>query len=69
MIAGDRNATPYPSFLTNLKLSVVLTGLQYQANTTAWGHENIITLHTFEYIAREALLNWWRKATENLTTN
>jgi len=49
--------------------SEIPPGFGTSTYTTAWDHENMVTLHTFEYIARGALVNWWRKAAENLTTN
>ena len=44
-------------------------GLNTSTPSAAWEHKNMIMLHAFTYIVRGALLNWWRKAVENLTTN
>jgi hypothetical protein len=44
-------------------------GLGTSTPSAAWEHSDMATLHAFEYIARGALLDWWRKAAKSLTAS
>ena len=64
------NGTPFPAPMSD---APILGPLHFEApgasaaasNDATWVREDMpMLLHTFEYIARGAILNWWRKAAE-----